>query len=326
MMERKLKIVYKGEYAKDYDVFLSNNDTLKFLETIPDEEVKLVVTSPPYNIGKIYEQRQKFEDYLKWQKEIIGECKRTLKNDGSICWEIGNYIENGEVFPLDIYFYDIFKDLNMKMRNRIIWRFGHGLHASKRFSGRYETIIWFTKTNNYTFNLDAVRVPAKYPGKRHYKGKNKGLPSCNPLGKNPSDIWDIMIRDWDCEVWDIPNVKSNHPEKTIHPCQFPIELIERLVLALTDEEDIVFDPFIGVGSTALASVIHNRRAVGVDYSEEYLKIAKKRIIDYEMGILKKRPLGKAVHIPTGREKITQKPLEWKQEELDRNGNSRRIFV
>jgi len=314
-MERKLDIVFKGEYGEDYNVLLAKNDVLKFLETMPDEEVKLVVTSPPYNIGKIYERTQKFEDYLKWQKEVIKECKRVLKNDGSICWEVGNYIEKGEVFPLDFYFYNIFKDLDMKLRNRIIWRFGHGLHASKRFSGRYETIIWFTKNDNYTFNLDAVRVPAKYPGKKYYKGKNKGLPSCNPLGKNPSDIWDVMINDWNCEVWDIPNVKSNHPEKTIHPCQFPIELIERLVLALTDEEDIVFDPFIGVGSAALAAIIHNRRAVGVDYSEEYLRIAKNRIKNYEMGTLKKRPFGKAVYVPTGREKVSQTPVEWRQKKF-----------
>ena len=306
---KDLNVVLNKDYVKDYDVLLSINDTLKFLKTVPDKEVKLVVTSPPYNIGKIYEQRQKFEDYLKWQKDIITECKRILKEDGSICWEVGNYIEKGEVFPLDAYFYKIFKDLDMKMRNRIIWRFGHGLHASKRFSGRYETIVWFTKTDDYTFNLDAVRVPPKYPGKRYYKGKKRGEPSCHPLGKNPSDIWDIMIRDWDREVWDIPNVKSNHPEKTIHPCQFPIELIERLVLALTNERDIVFDPFVGVGSSVLAAIIHNRRGVGVDYSEEYIKIAIDGINDYKKGELKKRQFGKPVYVPTGREKVAQIPSE-----------------
>jgi len=310
-----LNVILSENYVKDYDVLLSVNDTLKFLKTVPDNEVKLVVTSPPYNIGKIYEQRQKFEDYLKWQKEVIEECKRILKEDGNICWEVGNYIEKGEVFPLDVYFYNIFKELDMKMRNRIIWRFGHGLHASKRFSGRYETIVWFTKTDNYTFNLDAVRVPSKYPGKRHYKGEKKGLPSCHPLGKNPSDIWDIMIRDWNSEVWDIPNVKSNHPEKTIHPCQFPIELIERLVLALTNEKDIVLDPFVGVGSTILGAILHNRRGVGVDYSDEYIKIAINRINSYKKGKLKKRKFGKPVHIPTGKEKVSQIPPEWQQKNL-----------
>ena len=311
---KDLKAVLNKTYVKDYDVLLSVNDTLEFLKTVPKNEVKLVVTSPPYNIGKIYEQKQKFEDYLNWQKDVIAECKRILTDDGSICWEVGNYIEKGEVFPLDVYFYNIFKDLDMKMRNRIIWRFGHGLHASKRFSGRYETIVWFTKTDSYTFNLDAVRVPPKYPGKRYYKGKKKGQPSCHPLGKNPSDIWDIMIRDWNRDVWDIPNVKSNHPEKTIHPCQFPIELIERLVLALTNERDIVLDPFLGVGSTILGAIIHNRRGVGVDYSDEYIEIAMNRINDYRKGKLKKRQFGKAVYVPTGKEKIARMPVEWENKQ------------
>ena len=116
------------------------------------------------------------------------------------------------------------------MRNRIIWHFGHGLHASKRFSGRYETIIWFTKSDNYYFNIDPTRIPQKYPNKKHFKGKKRGELSCNPLGKNPSDVWDI------------PNVKSNHIEKTDHPCQFPVALVERFILSTTKERDIVFDP------------------------------------------------------------------------------------
>ena len=120
-----------------------------------------------------------------------------------------------EIGLLDIFYYQIFKKYNLFLRNRIIWHFGHGLHASKRFSGRYETILWFTKSKDYIFNLDAVRVPAKYPGKRHYKGKNKGKLSGNPKGKNPSDLWEIAIDEWAKEVWEIPNVKSNHPEKTM---------------------------------------------------------------------------------------------------------------
>jgi DNA modification methylase len=104
-------------------------------------------------------------------------------------------VKDGEVYLLDIYFYDIFKDAGFKLRNRIIWHFEHGLHASKRFSGRYENILWFTKNDEYTFNLDSVRVPSKYPGKTHYKGEKRGLPSGNPLGKNPSDLWTILTKD-----------------------------------------------------------------------------------------------------------------------------------
>src|SRR5690606_23855272 len=129
----------------------------------------------------------------------------------------------------------------------IIWRFDHGFHASRRFSGRYETILWFTKSaDNFIFNLDNVRVQTKYWSKKHSKGSKKGQFSSNPKGKNPSDIWDILVRDWDNEVWNIPNVKANHVEKTIHPCQYPVELVERCVLALTEPESWVLDPFAGV--------------------------------------------------------------------------------
>lgn len=224
-------------FSDDKDIVLHEGDTYQFLRKMPSDVATLVVTSPPYNIGKEYEKRVGIEEYLKNQEKVIKELVRVLKNDGSICWEVGNFIDKGEVYPLDIYFYRIFKKMGLKLRNRIIWHFGHGMHASKRFSGRYETILWFTKSDKYIFNLDDVRVPSKYPNKRYYKGPKKGQLSCNPKGKNPSDYWKIVCKDWDNEVWDIPNVKFRHPEKTIHPCQFPVELVERCVLALTDEND-----------------------------------------------------------------------------------------
>lgn len=308
----KKRILYDTTFQDGYDVLLAHNDTLKFLEDVPDEIATLVVTSPPYNIGKPYEKRVELEKYLEWQKNVITECARILSPRGSICWEVGNYIENGEVFPLDVFFYNIFKELKLKLRNRIVWRFGHGLHASRRFSGRYETILWFTKSDNYMFNLDSVRVPQKYPGKRSYKGANRGKPSGHPLGKNPSDVWDILLRDWENEVWDIPNVKSRHPEKTIHPSQFPIELVERLVLALTNEDDhnLVFDPFVGVGSTLVAAILHNRRAIGVDKEKIYTDIAFNRVVEAAKGTLKKRPLGRPIYQPKGTEKVARVPAEW----------------
>lgn len=127
-------------------------------------------------------------------KDILAELTRVCAKDGSIVWQVGNYVEDGEVFPLDIHFYPIFKSLGMQLRNRIVWHFDHGLHASNRFSGRYEVLLWFTKTKDYTFNLDDVRVPAKYPGKRHYKGNKVGQPSGNPLGKIPriTGAWFVM--------------------------------------------------------------------------------------------------------------------------------------
>jgi adenine-specific DNA-methyltransferase len=307
----RTKVVESPTYLKSYDLLLAGTDVLDFLHTVPDNEFQLVVTSPPYNIGKPYEIRKAFQVYLEWQRIVINECIRTLRPGGSLCWQVGNYVENGEVFPLDAYFYAAIKqNTEMRLRNRIVWFFEHGLHASNRLSGRYETILWFTKGDDYVFNLDAVRVPQKYPGKTYYKGPKRGQPSANPKGKNPGDVWKILAEDWETLVWDIPNVKANHPEKTIHPAQFPVELIERLVLALTREHDIVFDPFAGVGSALVAAILHGRKAAGVEKEELYLQIAKQRVLAAMEGTLKYRPLGTKKHQPSGKEKVSQVPPAW----------------
>ena len=298
------------------DVTLFQGDCRDILKDIPPNSIDLVITSPPYNIGKKYEKKTTLKSYLNNLKPILTELVRVLASTGSICWQVGNYVHKGEVFPLDIYFYDIFKDLGLQLRNRIIWRFNHGLHCTKRFSGRYETILWFTKSDEYIFNLDPVRVPAKYPGKRYYKGPKKGQISGNPLGKNPSDIWDIVTQDWEDEVWDIPNVKANHPEKTEHPCQFPIELVQRCVLALTEPDGVVFDPYCGVGSTLIGALLHNRKGIGAELDSSYVAIARDRIQRLAQGELPVRPLGKPIHKPTGKEKVVQLPFEW----VDKTGN------
>ena len=299
-----------NSFNPNAEIVISNGDCVEILSQVPDEIVKLIITSPPYNIGKEYEKSVSLENYLEILRPSIEQIVRVLAQDGSICWQVGNYVKEAEVFPLDIYFYQLFKEYNLKLRNRIIWHFEHGLHASKRFSGRYETLLWFTKSDEYTFNLDNVRVPSKYPGKTHFKGDKKGLPSGNPLGKNPSDVWKIVVQDWETCLWEIPNVKANHPEKTLHPCQFPIELVERCVLALTNEKDWVLDPFSGVGSALLAALKNERRAFGCEKETEYIEIAKQRIADLYSGKLGYRPLGKPIHQPTGREKVARLPLEW----------------
>ena len=276
-------------------------DCLAFLGTIPDESVQLVVTSPPYNIGKEYEQSLDIEVYIEQQRAVIDECVRVLGPSGSICWQIGNYVDRGEIIPLDVLLYGCFKDNGLKMRNRIIWHFGHGLHCSNRFSGRYETINWFTKSDNYTFHLDPVRVPQKYPGKKHFKGPKKGQYSGNPKGKNPSDVWEI------------PNVKANHVEKTDHPCQFPVALVQRLVLALSDEGDWVFDPFLGAGSTAVAAVLNGRRAAGSEIVETYYHLAVQRVWDAMTGNLPVRP-DKPIYKPTGNLSLIKNP--WQENESD----------
>ncbi|MFZ4549535.1 MAG: DNA-methyltransferase [Bacteroidales bacterium] len=307
-----------SSFDKEENIVVRQSDTLQELKLLPENTFKLVVSSPPYNLGKEYEKQVALEHYLDWQRDVITELCRIVSDNGSIVWQVGNFVDDGEVFPLDIYFYPIFKALGMQLRNRIVWHFDHGLHASKRFSGRYEVLLWFTKTKNYTFNLDSVRVPSKYPGKLHYKGDKAGQPSGNPLGKNPSDYWTLMCQEWETGLIEIPNVKANHPEKTTHPCQFPIELIERCVLALTNEYDWVLDPFGGVGSSLIAAIKHKRRGMVIDRENQYIELTKERIEAFKKGELKIRPLGKPVHKPTGKEKVVQMPREWlnlNQEEL-----------
>ncbi|MBP0018384.1 MAG: site-specific DNA-methyltransferase [Cyanobacteria bacterium SBLK] len=300
------------QFKPDANLVLYPGDVNQFLPTLPDSSISLIVTSPPYNLGKEYENSTAITEYLEHQKETISHFHRILKDDGSICWQVGSFVKKGEIFPLDIFYYDIFKRFDFYLRNRIIWHFGHGLHASKRFSGRYETILWLTKSKDYTFNLDNVRVPSKYPGKRYYKGINKGKPSGNPKGKNPSDYWEIIWQDWEQAVWDIPNVKAKHPEKTIHPCQYPVELVERCILALTNEGDWVFDPYMGVGSSIIAALKHDRKAVGCEREIKYMDEAIARTYAYFDGTLKVRPLGKTIHVPTGRERVAKIPEEWKE--------------
>lgn len=288
-------------FEEPLHVRVEHADSLSFLRSIDSASAKLVVTSPPYHIGKKYGKSRDYQigadgsasfvvgldGYLAEQTRTIAECVRVLHPRGSICWQIGNHIaKDGEVVPLDLVLYPLFKQHGLVLRNRIIWHFEHGLHCASRFSGRYETVLWFTKGDEYTFNLDPVRVPSKYPAKRYFKGPKAGQLSCNPLGKNPGDVWII------------PNVKFNHVEKTEHPCQFPVELVERLVLSMTDRGDVVVDPYMGVGSSIIAAIKHGRLGMGCDIERDYVRIARERVRAQSIGTLRTRPMGKPVYDPT----------------------------
>lgn len=268
------------------DVVMECQDNLAFMYGLNRNSVQLIVTSPPYNIGKSYETRSPLDLYVREQAQAISECVRVLHPKGSLCWQVGNHVQSGEIFPLDMVLYPVFAKHGLKLRNRIVWHFEHGLHCTKRLSGRYETILWFTKSDDYVFNLDAIRVPSKYPGKKYFKGPKLGQLSCNPLGKNPGDVWIF------------PNVKNNHVEKTIHPCQFPVELVERLVLSLTRPNDIVFDPFMGVGSSVIAALKNGRIGYGCDVVREFVDIAWKRVDALRNGELRTRPMDRPVYDPS----------------------------
>ena len=307
--KRFKKLNIRPVFRRNYKTVIYFGDCLDLLSQIPDESIQLIVTSPPYNIGKEYENKLKLDIYLKQQTQVIKECVRVLSKKGSLCWQVGNYVNNGSIIPLDTALTPVFTFFNLKMRNRIIWHFEHGLHCTKRFSGRYETIVWFTKSDDYIFNLDPVRVPQKYPGKKYFKGPKAGQYSCNPLGKNPGDLWVI------------PNVKNNHVEKTNHPCQFPVELIDRLVLSMTNKKDWVLDPFLGSGTSVISALRHGRKGVGAETNKKYIKIACDRIEQLENGSLKTRPMNTPVYDPKNPKKWT----ESLQRKNDNNLDQRELF-
>jgi adenine-specific DNA-methyltransferase len=295
------------DWRCDRSFTLFNGDCAKLLASLPDNSVSLTLTSPPYCIGKSYEDKTKAEDFVKDHKAILPEIVRVTKPGGSICWQVGYHVSKGVVTPLDFVVFSIlsaFKDI--RLRNRIIWTFGHGLHDANRFCGRHETLLWFTKGDDYEFDLDAVRVLQKYPGKKAYKGKNKGKLSGNPLGKNPSDVWDY------------PNVKARHPEKTDHPCQFPIALANRVIKALTTKGDLILDPYAGSGTTGAAAAICGRHFVGAEIDRAYHRIAENRILKAGAGTLSYREDDKPVYEPAPNTALTIIPNGWKRHNLTPN--------
>lgn len=300
--------IYK-RFKESNTVTLYNGDCLNLLKKLPSESVDLIVTSPPYCIGKAYEDpHNDIQTFRKQHTKIFKELYRVVKVGGSICWQTGYHISDKCVIPLDCIVYDIFTSMSAKkehpftLRNRIIWTFGHGLNSTKRFSGRHETILWFTKGDQTIFNLDGVRVPQKYPGKRSYRGPNKGQLSGNPLGKNPSDIWDI---------WDIPNVKAKHVEKTDHPCQFPVAIPRRLIKALTNPDALILDPFMGSGTTGVAALLEGRRFVGAELMKEYYDISVNRLKDTANGDVRIRE-DKPVTEPNPNTAVAKLPDEFKK--------------
>ena len=294
----------------------SNADCEAYMKTLGPQSIDLFVTSPPYFIGKEYDPSKQIADFEQTIARLLPNISRALKAGGSVCWQLGNHVSIEGILPLDFCVANAMKQSNsFRLRNRIIWAYSHGTHARRRFSGRHETILWYTKGTEYYFDLDAVRVPQKYPGKKHYKGPNKGDYSGNPLGKNPGDYWESGA------LWEIPNVKANHIEKTAHPCQFPVALVQRLVLALCPPSGVVLDPFMGSGTTAVASLLHGRHFRGCDISAEYLHIAASRLHQLTLGTLKYR-LDTPIHGPSRNQKVAMTPdhFHTQQEKCDVRSN------
>jgi adenine-specific DNA-methyltransferase len=276
---------------------------------LPSRSVHLTLTSPPYYIGKTYDSSTDIEEFRRLHEEILPEIVRVTKEGGSICWEVGYHVVKGHYTPLDYIIHAIMsKFSNMYLQNRIIWESGHGHHLSRRFSGRHEVILWYSKGKDYLFNLDSIRIPQKYPGKLRYKGAKRGEVSGNPLGKNPSDVWQF------------PNVKAAHVEKTEHPCQFPIALAQRVIRALTQVGDVVLDPFVGSGSTAVVAALEQRAFIAIEIDQEYVNLTQRRITQAVDGTLRHRDDSPPLR-PDPAWKVARAPEHFKKNETEANPRS-----
>lgn len=234
------------------------------LKSMTPGSVQAVITSPPYNMGREYESETSLHAYISWLSSIVQDIGAALALHGSLWLQVGSYVRDGATTPIDCMIFPALAKAGLTLRNRVIWVMDHGTHATKRLSPRYEVILWATKGSAY-FDLDPIRIPQLHPGKRHFKGPKKGELSCNPLGKNPGDVWPIT------------QVKNNHPEKTAHPCQFPEELVRRCVLSTTKPGDLVVDPFGGSGTVGRVCADLGRRALLIERDAKYVEIARRRI-------------------------------------------------
>jgi adenine-specific DNA-methyltransferase len=240
-------------------------DTLSLQTGIPSEMFNAIITSPPYNIGKEYESVQPLNDYIDWSAEWITAASKLLTDNGTLLLNLGYVsVENeGRAIPIPYLLWD---KVPLYLNQEIVWNYSAGVACKNYLSPRNEKVLWYVKdSKNYTFNLDAIRDKnVKYPN-----SKKNGKLRVNTLGKNPSDVWEIA------KVTTGYNRSSN--ERTPHPCQFPTDLIDRMVLGFTNEQDIVFDPFVGSGTTFESCMKNNRFCVGFEIKPEYCEIAKKRM-------------------------------------------------
>lgn len=246
-------------------VMLYQCDCAEAIGRLPEGLVNLVVTSPPYNIGKEYETIKEVNEYIDWCSRWINAVYRATTSNGAFWLNVGYLSIPGRAKALPIP-YLLWDRVPFFLIQEIVWHYGAGVASRKSFSPRNEKFLWYVKdAERYTFNLDDVRDPnVKYPHQ-----KKNGKLKCNPIGKNPTDVWEF------------PKVTSGadraSAERTSHPAQFPVAVIDRIVRACTNPLDLVLDPFIGSGTTAEVALSTGRVVLGFEVESRYIDIARRRI-------------------------------------------------
>lgn len=225
-------------------------DAIELLKTLEDESIDLIIADPPYNLGKDYGNNHDlkgFSEYIEFTKKWLTETKRVLKPSGSI------YVFMGVRFIS--YLYDVLdRELQLYFNSWIVWHYTQGLGKTKGFSPRHEDILVFNKSKNYCFNLDEVRVPQKF-----YRERN------NMRGANPGDVWQFS------------HVHYSNPNRQNHPTQKPEGIIERIILASSNQGDIVLDPFSGSGTTLRVCQQLKRHGIGFELNPDYVASTEKRL-------------------------------------------------
>lgn len=250
---------------EDDNILIYQGDSLELMNYIPEGSLPLTVTSPPYNIGKEYESILELDDYVKWIAKWINQVYRCTSFHGSFWLNLGylSIPQKAKAIPIP---YLIWDKVPFYLIQEIVWNYSAGVAGKLFFSPRNEKFLWYVKDpKNYVFNLDDIRDPnVKYPNQ-----KKNGKLKCNIKGKNPTDVWQI------------PKVTSgknrSSKERTTHPAQFPVQLVNRIILASSHINDIVFDPFLGSGSTAEAAIKNGRKVIGFEINENYINITIERI-------------------------------------------------
>lgn len=258
------KPAVRGEHYAIY-----RGDALELLSAIPARAVDLTVTSPPYNIGKEYEQIRRLGDYLNWCEQWIKEIHRTTEAQGAFWLNLGYLAIEGRAKAIPIP-YLLWDRIPFFLVQEIVWNYGAGVAARRSFSPRNEKFLWYVKDEeNYTFNLDDVRDPnVKYPNQ-----KKNGKLKCNPAGKNPSDVWQLA------KV--TSGADRSSKERMPHPAQFPTSVIDRIVKACSNEGDLLIDPFVGSGSMLEVAARNKRYAIGFEINPAYVQAAAARLMSVE---------------------------------------------
>lgn len=265
---RAVRNALGSPYYESENVLIYQVDSLVELARVPASAFDLVITSPPYNIGKSYEDVRPTEEYVQWCSKWLAMLPRIITQRGAFWLNVG-YLsdERARCLPISYLLWD---KVPLYLHQEVVWHYGAGVACKNYLSPRNEKFLWYLKNkDDYVFNLDDIRDPnVKYPNQ-----KKDGKLRCNPNGKNPSDVWDI------------PKVTSGEnrssKERTDHPAQFPEAVIERIIKGSSNPGEVVFDPFGGSGTTAAVALKTGRKAVLFEISASYCNLARERIMALE---------------------------------------------